>query len=101
MNSHAAFRGARGAARTRIVAPRVGRAIRCDDGREGQFDNRNIQEKYQVSVVCLALTHPSLRQPVRLMVVGSDAVNDGIVLTHYALGITGAPLVAEYTLREP
>ena len=25
---------------------------------------------------------------------GSDAINDGVVLTRYALGITGAPLVA-------
>ena len=25
---------------------------------------------------------------------GSDAINDGVVLTRYALGITGAPLIA-------
>ncbi len=34
---------------------------------------------------------------------GSDAINDGVVLTRYALGITGAPLIAStrYTSLDP
>ena len=32
---------------------------------------------------------------------GSDAINDGVVLTRYALGITGAPAHRKHALREP
>ena len=34
---------------------------------------------------------------------GSDAINDGVVLTRYALGITGAPLIAStrYAILDP
>jgi len=53
-----------------------------------------IFRKVSVGVVCLALIPPVHAATCPFDGGGSDAVNDGIVLTRYALGITGAPLVA-------
>lgn len=53
-----------------------------------------IFKKVSVGVVCLALIPSVHAATCPFDGGGSDAVNDGIVLTRYALGITGAPLVA-------
>jgi len=56
------------------------------------FQHRFIHLSAMIAVTAAALTSAHAASVCPFDSGGSDALNDGVVLTRYALGITGAPL---------
>lgn len=58
------------------------------------FQHRFIHLSAVIAVTTAALTSAHAASVCPFDTGGSDALNDGVVLTRYALGITGAPITA-------